>query len=114
MLRYLELRFSLPNLSTSSPHYSRQMAKSRSLPDKMARSRSPRRTPEPLTELSFHTRSAPELRLYVRKDTEAAAPATLLRPVPPSASPPLRHSVELPLESLRDLMLRPKRPRARR
>ena len=63
-------------------------------------SRSPRRTPTPLTTLQFHARSAPgsrrsasspELQLYVTgcaTEPGAATTATLLRPVPPAASPP--------------------------
>lgn len=63
-------------------------------------SRSPRRTPTPLTTLQFHARSAPgsrrsasspELQLYVTgcaTEPGAATTATLLRPVPPTTSPP--------------------------
>ena len=63
-------------------------------------SRSPRRTPTPLTTLQFHARSAPgsrrsasspELQLYVSAcatEPGAATTATLLRPVPPTSSPP--------------------------
>ena len=63
-------------------------------------SRSPRRTPTPLTTIQFHARSAPgsrrsasspELQLYVSgcaTEPGAATTATLLRPVPPTSSPP--------------------------
>ena len=62
-------------------------------------SRSPRRTPTPLTTLQFHrsapgsrrSASSPELQLYVSgcaTEPGAATTATLLRPVPPTSSPP--------------------------